>query len=71
MDAEPRIRAAGAPIAIDVAADGRLACISHQEKIQRLKALSARPTLRVMTLFVAQRGCCSGWRRSLNALVVN
>jgi hypothetical protein len=24
MDAEPRIRAAGAPIAIDVAADGKL-----------------------------------------------
>jgi hypothetical protein len=43
MDAEPRIRAAGAPIAIDVAADGSLAIEGEVEMGAALRRLAGPP----------------------------
>ena len=43
MDADPRIRATGAPIAIDVAADGRLAIEGEVATVAALRRLAGPP----------------------------
>jgi hypothetical protein len=43
MDAKPRVRATGAPIAIDVAADGSLAIEGEVETVAALRRLAGPP----------------------------